>query len=65
MSTALKLDPLIYEFDTKTDAESYDVWFRAKVEKSMNDTRPNLPHDEAMAFIDAELELRKTARAAR
>ena len=38
MSTALKLDPLIYEFDTKTDAESYDVWFRAKVEKSMNDT---------------------------
>ena len=32
MSTALKLDPLIYEFDTKTDAESYDVWFRAKVE---------------------------------
>lgn len=26
MSTALKLDPLIYEFDTKTDAESYDVW---------------------------------------
>lgn len=37
---------------------------RAKVEKSMNDTRPDLPYDEAMAFINAELERRKTARTA-
>lgn len=65
MNTTLTLDPLIYEFDTAAEAENYDVWFRAKVEKSMRDNRPNLSHDEAMAFIDAELERRKAARAAR
>ena len=65
MNTALKLDPLIYEFDTADDAASYDAWFRAKVEKSMNDAAPNLSHDEAMAFVEAELERRKAARGAR
>lgn len=64
-SVALQLDPLIYEFDTTAEAESYDAWFRATVEDSLNDPTPNLSHDEAMAFIDAELERRKAARAAR
>ncbi len=64
MNTAV-LDYRISEFDTQKEADEYDIWFRAKVEKSMNDTSPNLPHDEAMAFIDAELERRKSARAAR
>ena len=36
MNTAV-LDPLIYEFDTVAEAESYDAWFRAKVEKSIAD----------------------------
>ena len=63
MNTALKLDPLIYEFDTADDAASYDAWFRAKVEKSMNDAAPNLSHDEA--FVEAELKRRKAARGAR
>lgn len=65
MNTALKLDPLIYEFDTADDAASYDAWFRAKVEKSMNDAAPNLSHDEAMAFVEAELKRRKATRGAR
>ena len=64
MNTAV-LDPLIYEFDTAAEAESYDVWFRAKVEKSIADPTPSMPHDEAMAFVDAELERRRAARAAR
>ena len=64
MNTAV-LDPLIYEFDTVAEAESYDAWFRAKVEKSIADPTPSMPHDEAMAFVDAELERRGAARAAR
>ncbi|HEZ2547815.1 hypothetical protein M5Z38_10345 [Neisseria meningitidis] len=64
MNTAV-LDPLIYEFDTVAEAESYDAWFRAKVEKSIADPTPSMPHDEAMAFVDAELERRRAARAAR
>lgn len=64
MNTAV-LDPLIYEFDTVAEAESYDAWFRAKVKKSIADPTPSMPHDEAMAFVDAELERRRAARAAR
>ncbi|APY29110.1 hypothetical protein JY06_09425 [Neisseria meningitidis] len=64
MNTAV-LDPLIYEFDTAAEAESYDAWFRAKVKKSIADPTPSMPHDEAMAFVDAELERRRAARAAR
>ena len=64
MNTAV-LDPLIYEFDTVAEAESYDAWFRAKVERSIADPTPSMPHDEAMAFVDAELERRRAARAAR
>ena len=64
MNTAV-LDPLIYEFDTVAEAESYDAWFRAKVEISIADPSPSMPHDEAMAFVDAELERRRAARAAR
>ena len=64
MNTAV-LDPLIYEFDTVAEAESYDAWIRAKVEKSIADPTPSMPHDEAMAFVDAELERRRAARAAR
>ena len=60
MNTAV-LDPLIYEFDTVAEAESYDAWFRAKVEKSIADPTPSMPHDEAMAFVDAELRRRRAA----
>lgn len=61
MNTALKLDPLVSEFDTAAEAENYDRWFRAKVEKSMNGTEPNLSHDEATAFVRAELERRNVS----
>lgn len=48
---ASKLDPIVSEFDTEEEAEAYDRWFRAKVEKSLADPRPPVPHDEAMARI--------------
>ncbi|MCP1659361.1 type II toxin-antitoxin system RelB family antitoxin [Neisseria perflava] len=65
MNTVLKLDPLVDVFDTQAEADSYDTWLRAKVEASLCDIRPALPHDEALAAMDAELERRKTARTAR
>jgi DNA-damage-inducible protein J len=39
-----------------TDPESYDAWFRAKVQQALDDSRPMVPHqqvmDEAQALID-------------
>ena len=46
------------------EAESYDVWFRAKVEKSITDPASTMPHNEAMAFVDKELKRRKDERLA-
>ena len=38
------------------DHNAYDAWFRAKVQESLDDTRPPVPHrqvlDEAQAMID-------------
>ena len=51
-----KLSPIVSEFETEEAAASYDRWFRAKIEKSLADTRPGIPHDEAMARIHRKLE---------
>lgn len=51
MSTPL--DPRISEFETQEQADSYDRWFRERIQRSMEDPRPNIPHDEAMAKIRA------------
>jgi hypothetical protein len=50
------LDPIVSEFATVEEAEAYDQWFREKVRRSMADTRPRIPHDEAMARIRVKLE---------
>lgn len=44
-----KLSPIVSEFETQEQADSYDRWFRAKVEAAMNSTKPKTPHDEVMA----------------
>lgn len=50
-----KLSPIVSEFETQEEADAYDRWFRAKVEASLADTRPPVPHDEAMSRIRAKL----------
>jgi hypothetical protein len=53
-----KLSPIESEFATTEEAEAYDAWFRAKVEKALNSTKPLIPHDEAMARIRAIIQKR-------
>lgn len=50
-----KLDPRVSEFETEAQAESYDRWFRAKVEAAMESDRPKVPHDEAIARVRATI----------
>ena len=47
------LDPIISEFASEEQANSYDNWFRTKVQASLDDPRPSLPHDQVMAEMDA------------
>lgn len=55
-----KLDPLISEFETQEQADSYDRWFRKKVQDALDDKRPGIPHDEAMKRLRETL--RRTSR---
>lgn len=56
------LSPIVSEFETQEAADSYDIWFRAKVKKSMESQEPRIPHDQAMAQVDEELKKRRAAR---
>jgi hypothetical protein len=44
------------------DPVEYDKWFRAKVQQSLDDPRPTIPHEQVMAEMEsiiAKAEARK------
>lgn len=51
MST--QLDPIVSEFATQEQADSYDRWFRAKVQHSLDNPGQGMPHDQVMAMVDS------------
>lgn len=55
MNASATLDPRVSEFETQEQADSYDLWFRAKVQAAMDDPRPGIPHDQVMARMDARI----------
>ena len=61
MSTALS--PIVSEFDTAEQAESYDRWLRAKVQRSLDDPRPSIPHDQIMAKVQAIIDAKRKENA--
>ncbi|WP_411381049.1 antitoxin [Pseudomonas sp. MPB26] len=42
--------------DIDEQADSYDRWFRARVQAALDDTSPRIPHDEVMAEMQALIE---------
>jgi hypothetical protein len=59
-----KYSPPLSEFGSAEEEAAYNEWFRKKIEASLADPRPSIPHDEVMAEIDALLEAKKAKRAA-
>ncbi len=55
------LSPMVSEFETQEAADSYDAWFRAKVQESRDDPRPSIPHDVVMAKMRALLKPKPTS----
>ncbi|MBK5529849.1 antitoxin [Pseudomonas sp. TH06] len=53
-----ELSPIVSEFESEEQAASYDRWFRAKVQASIDDPRPSIPHDQVMAEMRALIELK-------
>jgi len=46
----------ICEFDATGNEEDYTTWLRAKVQRALDDPRPRIAHDEAMARIRRSIE---------
>ena len=63
MNTVVSLDPLVSEFETEEQEKKYDAFFRSKVQRSIQDTTPNVSHDQAMLLVHQELRRRKEERA--
>ncbi|OYU32430.1 MAG: stability determinant [Comamonadaceae bacterium PBBC2] len=47
------LSPLVSEFETEAQETSHVAWVKAKVQASLDDTRPGIPHDQVMAEMEA------------
>ena len=57
------LDPIVSEFETQEHADSYDRWFRAKVQDALDDARPAIAHDEVVRRMEERFAaLRKAHR---
>ena len=56
---SVQLSPIVSEFETEEQAASYDKWFRAQVQASIDDPRPNIPHDQVMAEMRELLEAQR------
>lgn len=54
-----ELSPTVSEFETEEQAASYDLWFRAKVQATLDDPRPNVLHDQVMADMRALIESKR------
>ncbi|MDH1281657.1 stability determinant [Pseudomonas chengduensis] len=50
---SVQLSPIVSEFETQEQADSHDRWFRRKVQESLDDSRPGVPHDQVMAEMEA------------
>jgi hypothetical protein len=57
-----QLSPIVSEFESEEHAARYDAWFRAKVQASLEDERPNVTHDQAMAEVKSRLATKRKQR---
>jgi hypothetical protein len=59
---SILLSPFYSEFESEEEAESYNRWFRAKVQAALDDPRPGIPHEKAMVRLDQLLEEKRKNR---
>ncbi|ROM57741.1 antitoxin [Pseudomonas poae] len=45
--------------DAEEHTDSYDHWFRAKVQAALDDPSPGIPHDQVVAEMQALIESKR------
>lgn len=57
-----QLSPIVSEFESEEQAARYNAWFRAKVQASLDDERPNVTHEHAMEVVKSRLAAKREHR---
>lgn len=60
---ATPLNPIVSEFPSQEEADSYDLWFRAKVQEALDSTKPSIPHDQVMSEALQRIEAKRKKHA--
>lgn len=50
-----KIGPRVQELEIDDQARRYNTWFRANLRDAMKSAGPRIPHEEAMAEVNARL----------
>ena len=50
-----KFDPMPSAFDSAEEEAAYTAWLRAKLQASIDDPRPSIPHEQVMAEVRERL----------
>jgi hypothetical protein len=50
---AADFPPSVSEFETEEKAKRYTDWVKLKVQESLDDPLPSIPHDQVMGEMDA------------
>ena len=58
------LSPIVSEFKTQEQDDSYAAWLLQKLERAENSVKPNIPHDQVMAKMNALLASKRLKHAA-
>lgn len=58
------ISPIVSEFETQEQADSYEAWLLHKLERAENSVKSNIPHDQVMAKMNALLESKRVKHAA-
>lgn len=51
MSIKINFNSIVTESKSCDHEEKYNEWFKAKIQKAMNDTRPTIPHNQVVVYL--------------
>lgn len=55
-------NPMLSVFDSAEEEAEHTAWLRAKLQASIDDPRPSIPHEQVMTEMRERLAQRKAAK---
>ena len=61
-SMTTTFNPMLSVFDSAEEEAEHTAWLRAKLQASIDDPRPSIPHEQVMTEMRERLAQRKAAK---